>query len=67
MSYQFHQNNSKRKEICYNKDKATSLLLIIFRNEAVAESIFIIGMRLINNEPLGSQKNIVASVYRIFF
>lgn len=53
MSYQFHQNDSKRKEICYNKDKATSLLLIIFRNEAVAESIFIIGMRLINNEPLG--------------
>jgi len=53
VSYQFHQNNPKRKEICYNKDKATSLLLIIFRNKAVAESIFIIGMRLINNEPLG--------------
>ncbi len=53
MSYQFHQNDSRRKEICYGKDKATSLLLAIFRNEAVAESIFIIGMRLINNEPFG--------------
>ena len=53
MSYQFHQNDSKRWNICYDKDKATSLLLIIFRNEAVAESIFIIGTRLINNEPLG--------------
>ena len=40
MSYQFHQNDSKRKEICYDKEKATSLLLIIFRNEAVAEEYF---------------------------
>ena len=67
MSYQFHQNDSKRKEICYNKDKASFLLLIIFRNEAVAESIFIIGTRLINNEPLGLQKDVVASIYLIFF
>jgi hypothetical protein len=40
VSYQFHQNDSKRKEICYDKDKVTSLLLIIFRNEAVAEEYF---------------------------